>query len=147
VVRPRSASRSRAPTLKGVKFEGPFFESDPAKVFADNVQDFMQRVADAGEADVRARLSAYPRKTHGRRTEGRDPVQSYIEGRVRSLGGKRWRKTAVVSPVPRSLGRAGVISLRAATAYIERNRHPFRSTRTAIRRVTRDAARALLRGL
>lgn len=65
---------------------GPLFQKDPTLTLGQNIQRMMEGLAEQGENLAK---SAYPVFT-GAGREG-------IVGRVESLGGKRWAKTAVVS--------------------------------------------------
>lgn len=69
-----------------VDFSGPLFQPDATKRLRQNIRTMLQAVADEGDATVSARS---PRRT-GAFIEG-------IQGRVRSLNGKPWALTAVIS--------------------------------------------------
>lgn len=120
----------------GIEYSGPFFTADPSKTFRRNVRDLMQTIADEGEAYAKSQT---PTKTGATRDR--------ITGRTRSLTGRAWAVTAVVSVNTAGLSRARAISARAAAAGIERRAHPFRRTTSALRRVRGDAIASLLRGL
>lgn len=71
-----------------IDLSGPFFTYDPTKRLARNIEAMMAAVAEEGETDVAAQAAAH-QKT-GRFYEG-------VVGRVSSLAGKPWHKTAVIS--------------------------------------------------
>jgi hypothetical protein len=126
--------------LKGVDLSGPFFRKDPVKTWRANVRDFMDEVAAIGEAEVKAQLQSGQGDRRPLRYGGR--VSDHIVGRTRSLAGRRWAVTAVVSPRPRG-SRREAISLMAAAAEIEAREHVFRRATSRIRRAKTN----LLKGL
>jgi hypothetical protein len=69
-----------------VDLSGPFFQRDPARTMWQNVRKMMAGVAEEGERVVRAN---YPVLTGF--------GQAGVVGRVRSLSGRPWAATAVVS--------------------------------------------------
>lgn len=71
-----------------IDLSGPFFQSDPRKRLGQNIEAMLEAIAAEGEADVKAQAAAH--RDTGRFYEG-------IKGRVVSLSGKHWRRTAVVS--------------------------------------------------
>jgi hypothetical protein len=75
-------------TTTTIDLTGPFFQYDPVKRYAANVIDMLEAFAEEGESDVRAQASPY--SASGAFVEG-------VRGRVRSLGGKQWKATAVIS--------------------------------------------------
>jgi hypothetical protein len=129
--------------LKGVDMTGPFFQRDPVKTWRENVKDFMDEVAALGEAEVKAQLKS----GEGRRApiHGVTParVSAYVVGRTKSLTGKRWGVTAVVSVRPFTMGRKEAISIMAAAAEIEKREHVFRTATARIKRAKTN----LLKGL
>lgn len=86
-----AAARKRRASFE-LTFDGPFFTKDPAKTFRQNVRVFMASLARAGEGEARRRAFSAPRKAMG-------PSRSAaaIRGRVRSLQGRQWAVSMVVS--------------------------------------------------
>jgi hypothetical protein len=134
-------------TASHLTFSGPFFTGDPVKKFAENKRDFMEAVAEAAAADVRQQLAAGQ--------GGRAPISSgvsparvseHVVGRVRSLSGKEWKATAVVSINNRGHSRAQGVALMAASSLVEGRVHAFRRTASSARKGKADVA-MLLRGL
>ncbi len=82
---------ARRPLL-ALEYEGPFFENDPRKTLRQNIRALMDRVAEIGEKEVRRRVAMAPRSTAGPSYSAR-----FVTGRTRSLAGRRWATTAVVS--------------------------------------------------
>ena len=72
-----------------IDLSGPFFQYDPRKRLSENIQTMLEAVAEEGEQDVRAQVAAAG-YAGGNFYEG-------VTGRVRSIGGKHWLRTAVVS--------------------------------------------------
>lgn len=127
--------------ITGVDLSGPFFQRDPVKTWRENVKDFMDEVAKVGEADVGAQLRA----SQGNRAQlsigGR--VSHYVVGRTKSLSGKRWATTAVVSVRPASIGSRKAIAVMAAAAEIEKRERVFARAASHVRRAKAN----LLKGL
>jgi hypothetical protein len=117
-----------------IKTTGPFFKGDPLKKWADNKQAFMARWAEMGEADVRGRLIAGQSRRAPLRGITPNRVSGHVVGRVRSLSGKDWRATAVVSINNRGFSTAQGVRLMAAAAYLERTGHALRRAKGALRR-------------
>lgn len=76
-----------------VDLSGPFFTKDPAKTFRENVRRMLEGLAEEGANTVRA---AWPK--------GSTPADPHpgagaagTIGRIKSLSGKPWAMTAVVS--------------------------------------------------
>lgn len=85
--------RSRKGTVTGLQFTGPFFARDPVKTYRQNLRLYMDRIAQIGEAEVKRRVAAAPRRTGGPSYSGQ-----FIQGRTRAIkGGPHWATTAVVS--------------------------------------------------
>lgn len=131
--RPGSAQRT-------VELVGPFFELDHGEVIARNVEAMMAAIAEEGERLARERTPVRSGRTRGG-----------ITGRVRSLGGRKWHRTAVISqqyvfPWPNK--GAG---FRAQAQYrggkLERQRHMFRDTTRILRRSVAVARADLTKGL
>lgn len=71
-----------------ISLSGPFFERDPAKTLSENIQTMLEAVAEEGERDVKAQAASHIYT---------GAFQAGVEGRVRSIAGKHWLRTAVVS--------------------------------------------------
>lgn len=128
-----------------IKKDGPFFQGDPAKKFQANVEAMMKGYAEAGEADVIGQL----RSGEGGRAEvshGVGRVSDYVHGRVASLNGKHWHRTAVVSVNNHGLSREQGIALMAAAASLEARFHAFRKAKARLGRA-KAANIDLLKGL
>lgn len=65
---------------------GPFFRGDPSKTYLGNVRRMLEEIAEEGEGLVKAQ---YPVLTWA--------GQSGVVGRVKSLSGRKWYQTAVIS--------------------------------------------------
>lgn len=131
-----------------VDFKGPFFEKDPRKTFRANIRDLMQAVADEGARDVIGQLrkgeaSRYP--LGGGIKPGR--VSAHVLGRTKSLTGKPWEVTAVVSVNTRGMSAKQAIKVQAAGSWLESQGHAFRRTAGAIRRSRKVVQADLLKGL
>lgn len=111
---------------------GPFFTHDPAKTFRQNARVMLEAVAAEGQEDVRVQLRA-GESTRAPINLLRDRVADHAIGRVRSLSGKRWALTAVISVNNSGFSRREGISLMAAAASVERRFHPFRRTASRLR--------------
>lgn len=115
-----------------IDLTGPFFEYDPVKTLSENVQTMMEAFAREGEAE--AKLLAAPHRKSGAFYDG-------IKGRVRSVAGKHWLRTAVVSETHvydwKARGARGFQG-RAEAQYrggkLEAKYHMFRTTATRLRR-------------
>ena len=84
--------------LISMELSGPFFTADPRKTIRQNIRAYQDRVAEVGEAEVRARLLP------GRSA---DAIRDRIRGRTSSTGGRRWATYAVVSLRTGDLDAAG----------------------------------------
>jgi hypothetical protein len=107
-----------------IVLSGPFFEKDPAKTLSQNVQTMLEAVAQEGESDVKAQAAGHQRT---------GAFYNGIEGRVRSVSGKHWLRTAVVSethvyPWPNG----GAKQYRGGK--LEAHYHMFRTTASRLRR-------------
>jgi hypothetical protein len=124
--------------------DGNFFRKNPVKTWRDNVTDFMVTIADEGDKDVTGQLRA---GQGGRQTisAGVQParVADHVVGRVRSLSGKQWKATAVVSVNSRGLSGKQARALMAAASSLESRIHAFRKTTGRLRRAKAN----LLKGL
>jgi hypothetical protein len=118
-----------------VDLSGPLFSRDVKKTVRQNIRRMLEGLAEEGERLAR---SAWPVLTGA----GRD----HTEGRVRSLTGKPWFLTAVISaqhvyPWPNG----GAKQYRGGKA--ERRVGMFRRTATAIRRSRAVISANLVEGL
>lgn len=129
-----------------IDLSGPFFRSDPRRTFRQNIRVLMARVAEEGEADVKAQL----RQGEGARAPifalG-DRVSDHAIGRVTSLVGKRWAVSAVISVNNSGFTKKQGISLMAAASSVEKRTHAFRRTTTRLRKARAVNAAELLRGI
>lgn len=71
-----------------IDLTGPFFTKDPGRTLSENIQTMLEAVAEEGERDVKAQAQSHVYT---------GAFLGGIEGRVRSLGGRHWLRTAVVS--------------------------------------------------
>lgn len=120
-----------------IDVSGPFFQGDPAKKLAANIQTMLEAVAKEGEADVKAQAAGH--MYTGAFFRG-------IQGRVHSLGGKHWRVTAVVSqthvyPWPNG----GQAQYRGGK--LEARYHMFRTTASRLRRSSAVNRAELTKGM
>lgn len=129
-----------------IDLSGPFFKSDPRRTFRQNIRVLMARLAEEGEADVKAQL----RQGEGARAPifalG-DRVSDHAIGRVTSLVGKRWAVSAVISVNNSGYSRKQGISLMAAASSVEARTRAFRRTTTRLRKARAINADELLRGI
>jgi len=131
-----------------ISFGGPFFAHDPSRTFRQNVRVMMDAVAAEGEADVRAQLAAGESHRAPVRALGRDArVRLHVVGRTKSLEGKRWAVSAVVSPLNQGFTKRGGKALMAAASEIEGRDHIFRKTTNRLRRSRAVNSAELLKGL
>jgi hypothetical protein len=73
-----------------IEYSGPIFERDIRKTFRQNARDLVQAMADDGARMVKENLTP----GHGRAT---GQYADAVEGRVKSLKGKKWALSAVVT--------------------------------------------------
>jgi hypothetical protein len=137
--------RAQAPytTHAGVEVQlvGPFFEVDPSKTFRQNARVMLDAIAEEGERAVKARAPFYT----GSRGDPTAHIRTDIVGRTKSLSGKPWALTAVVSSLfhmrhtqnGKHYGYGG---------KLERKYRFFRRGIATVRTKRRDAEK-LLRGL
>ena len=71
-----------------IEYSGPFFEKDIRKTFRQNARELVAAIAEDGASMVRSNLPRSAEAPH---------YADYVEGRVKSLKGKPWALTAVVS--------------------------------------------------
>lgn len=129
-----------------IDLSGPFFRNDPGKTFRQNVRLLMERIAEEGEADVTAQLRAGESSRAPIRRLG-DRVSDHVIGRTRSLTGKRWAVSAVVSVNNSGLSQAQGISLMAAAASVEQRTRACRRTTSRLRRARAVNRAELLKGI
>jgi len=123
---------TRSSLSSGVELRGPLFRGDPGKVVRRNVEAALERAAAAGARAARAELSAgEARRLPVSRIGGR--VADHVQGRTRSLAGRSWSSTAIVSVVPLGAGADGV-ALMAAASLLERRTHALEGRAAAAMR-------------
>lgn len=106
-----------------VDLSGPFFRGDPSKTYLSNLQRMLVGIAEEGERTIQ---SVYPVGPTGQGRAG-------VRGRVKSLTGRPWLATAVVSqthvyPWPNG----GQAQYRGGKT--EAKHHMFRDTARSLRR-------------
>lgn len=127
-----------------VSASGAFFQRDPVRTFRANLRDAMAEMAESGEADVKARMQQGEGSRQPMRGITPVRVSGHVVGRVRSLAGKPWAATAVVSINNRGLTPRQGITLMAAGSRIEAQSHPFRRAASGVRKWVRtDLAKGL----
>ena len=128
-----------------VDLSGPFFQRDPAATFGENVRRMLDGIAQEGERAIQAALGAgtgrAPISLIG------DRVAQHVVGRTRSLSGKRWAMTAVVSVNNSGWSPRQGVALMAAASTLERRFHPFRKTASQLRSARAVLAANLTRGI
>lgn len=124
-----------------VDFKGPFFQRDPIKMVKANITAMMDALGQEGERDVRSQIAALPM------AHSTGHTAAHVRGRVRSLTGKPWKATAVVSVQVAGMTRAKAIRTKAAASSIEGRWHPFRKTTAAMKRSRAVIAADLTKGL
>lgn len=124
-----------------VALEGPFFERDPAKTVRQNIRGLMEAIASEAEDDIRRQISSR------RMPHSTGHSAAHVRGRTKSLSGKQWEVTAVVSMDTRGMDRREAVRTQAAMASIERRWRPFAKTRTNIRRSRAVISANLTKGL
>lgn len=130
-----------------IDLSGPFFKADPERTWRGNVRKFMAEVAELGEADVKAQLrQGEPRR---RPMRGITPsrLSGHVVGRTRSLGGKPWNVTAVVSINNSGLTQKQGITLMAAGSVVEGRSKVFKRTTSRLRRARKLNGAELMKGL
>lgn len=130
-----------------IKYSGPFFEKDVRKTFRANARDLVSAIAEDGERMVRDDLTP----GHGRVT-GR--YADAVEGRAKSLSGKKWALTAVVSstrhlqmPNFRGYGTFLETGLRGKVQTAFRGYWVYKRVANALRRGSKAARADLVKGL
>ena len=107
-----------------IDLSGPFFQYDPRKRLGENIERMLAAVAEEGEQDVKAQAASH---------QVTGTFYGGIRGRVASLAGKHWRRTAVVSqtavyPWP------GGGAKQYRGGKLEARYHWFRKTKTRLNR-------------
>jgi hypothetical protein len=129
-----------------IKTSGNFFQGDPAEKFQKNVRTLMEAIAEAGEADVVGQLRVGQGSRQALRGVTPNRVAGHVVGRVRSLAGRQWKATAVVSLNTQGQSRAMAIRIMAAGSDLERQTGAFKRTRGRLIRARR-ANVDMLKGL
>ena len=73
-----------------ISYSGPFFSRDVKKTFRANARDLVTAIAEDGERMVKDNLTPGHGRVSGRYADA-------VEGRAKSLSGKKWALTAVVT--------------------------------------------------
>lgn len=141
------ARRATPRNTTTIKFDGPFFTGDPAKTFRQNIRAFMDVVAAEGEADVKAQMAVDAGGRKPIRALSPQRVSDHVRGRTRSISGRRWACTAVVSVNNSGFTKAQGISLMAAASQVESQTGAFKRTAARLRRVAKRADAVLLKGI
>lgn len=130
-----------------VTYSGPIFEKDVKKTFRQNARVMLLQVAEDGEQLVRSELSAH-------RGAEAPHISDHIEGRVKSLSGKPWQLTSVVtSQLHMTLpGHKGYMTfletgMKGARQTTFRGLYVFRRVGSAIKRTRRAQQADLTKGL
>jgi hypothetical protein len=120
-----------------IDLSGPFFQGDPAKKLSDNIQTMLEAIAKEGEADVKAQAASHRRS---------GAFYAGIEGRVRSLGGRHWLRTAVISQTHVYAWPSGG-SKQYRGGKLEAKYHMFSTTASRLRRSRAVNRAELTKGL
>jgi len=142
---------ARAPSLRttritSIHYDGPFFTKDPRKTFRQNIRTMMRAIAEEAQQDIETQM----RHNQGRRApiaELGDHVSSHVVGRVKSLRGKPWQVTAVISVNNTGFTPAQGISLMAAASEVESQTGAVKRTTSRIRKSRKVNAAELLKGI
>ena len=123
-----------------VDLSGPLFERDVKATVRENIRTMLQGIAEEGASSVRDDMAFGE--------GGRQPISDnvspdreseWVFGRVRSLAGKPWALTAVISINNHGLSSEQGIALMAGAARVESETHAFRQAASGLR-----GARAIL---
>lgn len=110
-----------------IEFSGPFFTKDIKKTIRTNIRhELLDKIASEGENSIR---NAMPHKS-GATAAG-------VRGRTKSLGGKQWQLTAVISQTrifPWKVHRSGSGNEIYRGGRLEAKQHQFRRVGSALRR-------------
>lgn len=124
-----------------ITLEGPFFDRDPRKTLRRNMRELMAAVAKEAAISIRTDIRGRPMPYSTGHTVGN------IVGRTKSVTGKPWQVSAVISANTQDMSRKEAIRTKAAAASIERRWRPFRRTASAIRRSRAVLSANLTKGL
>ena len=138
---------ARTPITTTIDLSGPFFRKDPRKTFRQNAREMLARVAEEAEADVKAQLQQGESARAPMRGIHPVRVSGHVIGRVKSLKGKAWALTAVVSVNNSGFTKRQGTTLMASAAVLERRTHAFRRTTSRLRRSKKANMTELLKGL
>jgi hypothetical protein len=131
-----------------IDLSGPFFTKDIRRTMRSNIEDLVAAIAEEAETDVSAQLAA---GEAGRAliSAGVQPARlsSHVIGRVRSIGGKDWHRTAVVSINNTGFTKKQGTALMAAASVVEGKTHAFRRTTARLRKSRAVNQAELLKGL
>lgn len=141
--------RTINPIATAISLDGPFFTYDPAKTFRKNGRTMLDRLADEGEADVKAQLqqSQATRKPLRYPTSVGDRVSDHVYGRVDSWRGKPWQVTAIVGVKNFDWTAQQGRGLMAAASRIEGRSRVFKRTATRMRKSAKINAAELLKNI
>lgn len=119
-------------TSVSIDLSGPFFQRDPGKTLRRNITKMVQGLAEEGERSARA---AFQSGEGGRRPISRlgGRVSEHIIGRTRSLSGRQWRASAVISVNNSGLSAREGVALMAAASVVEGRTHIFRGLARIVR--------------
>lgn len=130
-----------------IQYSGPFFEKDVRATFRQNARTLVESIAEDAEGLVKQNLYA----GHGRVT---GQYADAVNARVRSLRGKKWALTAVVSstrhesmPGRRGYGIFLETGVKGKRATSFRGLWVYRRVASAIRRSSQIARANLTKGL
>ena len=132
------------PVRTKVDLSGPFFERNPKATVQKNVMDFLDKLAEYGQARVQKAIEG----KRGKMPYSKGWTRDHVVGRTRAelaRGGKRWVTTAVVSANTDGMTRKDAIRTLAAASSIEGRWRPFKSAAFAMAAKSRGVD--LTRGL
>lgn len=138
---------ARTKITTSIDLSGPFFQRDPAKTFRQNVRRLMDAVAAEGEADVKAQLQQGEGSRAPMRGISPTRVSAHVIGRTRSMTGKRWAVTAVVSVNNSGFSKRQGTTLMAAASLLEGRSRVFRRTAARLRKARAVNQAELLKGI
>lgn len=138
---------ARTKIATAIDTSGPFFTHDPAKTFRQNARRLLAETAELGEADVKAQLRSGQAARSSLRYVTPNRVADHVVGRVKSLQGKPWALTAVISVNNSGLDKRGGMQLMAAAASLEGRTHIIRRTAARLRRANKLNAAELLKNI
>jgi hypothetical protein len=130
-----------------IKYSGPFFARDVKKTFRANARDLVTAIAEDGERMVKDNLTPGNGRVTGRYADA-------VEGRAKSLSGKKWALTAVVTstrhlemPNFRGYGTFLETGLRGKVMSSFRGLWVYKRVANALRRGSKAARADLVKGL